>query len=252
MILDVWKECKGKVNIRTINETAWRMVESQEKISTRKLVDSIEEQKVLDGIIEESKLDVSASQTAFHPFLYDQFSYPPLKYGSRFGKKTEPSLWYGSLSAETTMVEKAFYRFALIDASVGDFGMVSSLMTLFSVRLKITNGARLNESPFNKYKNQISSPTNYEVSQLLGARMRANDLDGFTFVSARDKNMGINVGLLKLSAFANKHPDAGSFQTWQCNTTKRNVEFTNSINDDVFVFPVDAFQIEGRLPFPAV
>src|SRR5438046_816718 len=110
MAFDVWKECNGIKNIRVINETAWRIVELQEKTSTRKLVDSIEEQKALDELIDESKPTLSISQAMFHPLLYTPFKYPPLKHGSRFGKKTESSLWYGSLNVETTMAEKAFYQ----------------------------------------------------------------------------------------------------------------------------------------------
>lgn len=254
MSLDVWKECNGVTNIRAINETAWRFVALQEKISTRKLVDSIEEQNVLDELIEKSKPTLAIAQTKFHPLLYTPFRCPPLKHGSRFGKRTEPSLWYGSLNIEAVMAEKAFYQLSLINASDVIFGIVSSPVNIFSVKLKIVNGVKLNEEPFIKYKDQISSPINYEVSQLLGARMRANNLDGFTFISARDKKMGVNVGLLKINAFANQNPDEGSFQTWQCNTTKINVEFTQmgSINDCTFTFPIKDFQVNGRLPFPAI
>jgi len=254
MALDVWKECNGEKNIITINETAWRIVELQEKISTRKLVDSIEEQKVLEELIQESKPALSASQAGFHPLLYTPFRYPPLKHGSRFGKRTEPSLWYGSLSVETVMAEKSFYLLAFIHASTGDFGVVTSPMTTFSVKLKIVKGVKLNEAPFIKYKDKISSPTNYEDSQLLGTCMRESDLDGFTFISARDVKRGINVGLFKTNAFVNKNPHAESFQTWQCNTTNSNVEFIQlgSINDHLFTFSIQNFQIDGKFPFPAI
>jgi len=254
MTLDIWKECKGEKCIRAINETAWRMVELQEKTSTRKLVDSIEEQKVLEELIEEAKPILSTSQTRFHPLLYTPFRYPPLKHGSRFGKKTESSLWYGSLIIETAMAEKAFYQLAFINASAGEFGIVTSPMTIFSVKLKIIKGAQLNKEPFSKYENKISSPTTYKDTQLLGLRMRENDIDGFTFVSARDANMGINVGLFNMSAFEKKTPEEKSFQTWQCNTTKNNVEFIKigSINDHTLTFSIKNFHIDGKLPFPAV
>ncbi len=254
MVLEIWKKCDGEKHIREINETAWRIVELQEKISTRKLVDSIAEQKALEELIEESKPAISISQIGFHPLLYTPFRYPPLKHGSRFGKKTEPSLWYGSLSIATATAEKAFYQLAFINASAGNFGFVTSPMTIFSVKLKIIKGVKLNEEPFTQYKEEMSSPTNYGNSQLLGTRMRTSNLDGFTFISARDAKMGVNIGLFKMNAFANKNPDARSFQTWQCNTTKINVEFiqTGSVKDPVITFLIQDFQIDGVLPFPAI
>ncbi len=93
MTFDIWKECNGEKNITTFNEIAWRVAELQEKTSTRKLVDSIEEQKVLEELIDESKPPLLKSQIGFHPLLYTPFRYLPLKNGSRFGKKTEPSFW---------------------------------------------------------------------------------------------------------------------------------------------------------------
>lgn len=237
-----------------INERAWRIVELQEKTSTRKLVDSVEEQKILEELMEESKPALSISQTGFHSLLYTPFRYPPLRYGSRFGKRTEPSLWYGSLSIETVMAEKAFYQLSFINASTGNFGMISSPMTTFSVQLRIVNGIKLNEKPFKKFRHVISSPTQYDNSQFLGKCMRENGIDGFTFISARDQKMGINVGLFKITAFANKNPEAKSFQIWQCNTTKINVEFIQmgSVNDTIYTFPIQNFQIDGRLPSPAI
>src|SRR5579883_749608 len=130
MIADIWKEGNGEKNITTINETAWRIVELQENTSTRKLVDSLEEQKILDELIEQSKPALLESQARFHPLLYTPFRYPPLKHGSRFGKKTEPSLWYGSLSPDTAMAEKAYYQLAFINASAGEFGLIISPMTI--------------------------------------------------------------------------------------------------------------------------
>ncbi len=218
------------------------------------MVDSIEEQEVLEELIEQSKPLLLLSQMNFHPLLYTPFRYPPLKNGSRFGKKTEPSLWYGSLTIETMMAEKAFYQFVFINASTANFGLVTSPMTTFSTHLNILNGIKLNETPFGQFKNEISSPSHYENSQFLGTRMRENNVDGFTFYSARDSKKGINVGIFKINAFRDKNPDRKSFATWQCNTTQMNVEFiqTGSLKEKIFTFSIQDFQVDGKLPCPAI
>lgn len=251
-MFDIWEKCDGKKNITNIRETAWRIVELQEKTSTRKLVDSLTEQKILDTLIEESKPMLLQAYIPFHPLLYTPFRYPPLKNGSRFGKKIEPSLWYGSINFETTMAEKAYYQLAFVNASHASFGMVVSPMTLFSVKINILKGIELNEPPFLKYKDQISSPISYENSQFLGRKMRENNIDGFKFISARDLNQGINIGLFNMHSFASKQPNAPSFQTWQCNTTKTNVEFVKlgSNNDHVFIFNIQDFTMDGIFPLP--
>ena len=103
MTTDIWKKHNGTKYIKLLNETAWRIIEAQELISKRKLVDSFEEQVVLEEIIESDKPSITKEYLNFHPLLYTPFRYPPLKYGSRFGKKTEPSLWYGSLKLHTAI-----------------------------------------------------------------------------------------------------------------------------------------------------
>lgn len=254
MIFDIWKECDGESHVRELKEVAWRIVELQQKTSTRKLVDTIEEQKILEELMDKSRPALLESQASFHSLLYTPFRYPPLKNGSRFGKKTEPSLWYGALTPQTAMAEKAYYQLAFINASIGDFGAIISPMTIFSVTLKMLRGVELNKQPFLNYKDQLSSPCTYEVTQFLGQKMRSSDVDGFTFISARDIRQGINIGVFKMGSFANKYPDGASFQTWQCNTTKNTVEFVQmgSIHEGVLVFPMQDFMIDGIFPFPCI
>src|SRR5690242_3503230 len=97
MSIDIWNTCHGTKQFILISETAWRLVEAQEKISLRKLVDSFEEQSILEKMINASQSSNMHNYLNLHEFLYTPFKYPPLKHGSRFGNKTESSLWYGSL-----------------------------------------------------------------------------------------------------------------------------------------------------------
>lgn len=249
MTLDIWKKCHDEKNIKVITETAWRIEPLEEKTSLRKLVDSIEEQKILEEMMRESASEVSRS--GLHPLLGNRFKNPPLTRASRFGRKTEPSLWYGALNVETSLVEIAFHRLAFINASVISDESVISQMIAFSVNLKILRGIALHEKPFIKYKNEISSPSSYAVSQLLGANMRKNNIDGFTFISARDVKAGVNVGLFKINAFAGQSPNRESLQTWQCFLTANKAEFVQTSVDSerAFVFPVQDFQVDGKLPF---
>jgi hypothetical protein len=253
MVVDIWTECNGIKQTTLFNETVWRLIEAQENISTRKLVDSFEEQMILEEMVESSKPFIAKEYFHLHPLLYTPFRYPPLKHGSRFGKKTEPSLWYGSLEMRTAMAEKAFYQFNFIRASKAKYGIVEQPLTIFSARVKTESNIKLFASPFSDYTTLISSPDSYEASQKLGSAMREANIQAFSYQSARDQNNGINVALFTPQAFLHKKPDAASFQSWSCISSDELVEFisTSSISINRNSFPLNQFMINGALPFPA-
>lgn len=254
LVVDIWNKCDGKKHINLINEKAWRIIEAQEITATRKLVDSFDEQVILEDLLESTKPHVSAEFDSFHPLLYTPFRYPPLKHGSRFGRKTEPSLWYGSLELNTAMAEKAFYQFNFLRASEAVYNTVQVPLTVFSTKVKTEKGIKLTEAPFAEYTNIISSPNSYDSSQQLGAAMRDENIQAFTYFSARSPGSQANIALFSAQAFLHKKPEAPSFQSWQCIANNNVIEFTRSsaINTETIAFPLDRFLINGRLPFPVM
>ena len=254
MTLNIWNECDGKNNITTLNELAWRIVESQDSASTRKLVSSLDEQILLEQMIEEVKPPVPSSYSKLHPLLYTPFRYPPLRHGSRFGRKHEPSLWYGSQKLKTAMADLAFYRFNFLRASEAQFGVVVSQFTAFSVHINTEQAIRLIDDPFSKFRDVISSPVDYSASQELGTVMRDEGISGFNYLSARDPGAGVNIGVFAPAAFAKKLPENVSFQSWQCVADHRVVEFlrTNAIEMETVNFSIDSYLVDGVLPFPAM
>ncbi len=253
MSKDIWAECEGKNHISTLKETAWRLVEAQEITATRRLVDSLEEQIILEDIIENAKPPLSKRYLEYHPLLHTPFRYPPLKYGSRFGSPLEHSLWYGSTQPATTMAEKAYYQFHFLRASSADFGMVELRLTLFSANVKTEKGVSLLKKPFAEHKQTISSPDSYHRSQLLGAAMREDGVEAFTYQSARDPNDGVNIALFTPKAFMHKSPTANSFQSWQCIANKELIEFIRicAIELESLSFNINTFLVNGKLPYPA-
>jgi hypothetical protein len=72
------------------------MVESQQQIATSSLVDDLAEQALLEELIERSKPPLRSGTERLHYLLATPFRYPPLRHGSRFGGRFEPSLLYGA------------------------------------------------------------------------------------------------------------------------------------------------------------
>lgn len=249
--MNIWQQCEGNKQIKLLRCTAWRIVESQYQTATRKLVDSREEHEILEEIIESSKPTLPESCKEYHYLLSTPLRYPPLQYGSRFGTRYQPSLWYGSLNISTALAEKAYYRFLLLSETDAEFEELPITYSAFQADIETKKGINLSCSPFNLYKQEISKKDSYTVSQSLGTKMRDEKVEAFLFSSARCLKEGINVGLFVIEGFKQKKPTE-PFETWQgtVTTSKKTIEFvrTNGLDTITQIFSINMFLIEGRLP----
>ena len=239
--------------VRRLGGKAWRVVEAQHVISTRKLVDSAEEQEILERTIEDAKPPFPDTDgfRGLHYLLTTPFRYPPLGHGSRFGTRTEPSLWYGSARPRTAFAETAYYRLLFLEGTTADIEPVTVELSLFHVAVRTSRGVDLTRPPFDSQRAVIASPVSYEATQRLGSSMRASGVEAFRYPSARDVKGGKNLALFTPRAFAAKVPAVP--ETWYCVATSERVELTKM---DVFeqrrlVFPRGDFEVAGKLPQPA-
>ena len=93
------------------------MVESQHLFSTRKLVDSEAEHRVLEELIEGHK---PKGERGLHFLLATPFRYPPLPHGSRFGTRGQHGIWYGAVEQRTAFAESAYYRLLFLEGTAAD------------------------------------------------------------------------------------------------------------------------------------
>jgi hypothetical protein len=252
--LDIWTQCEGKSNLCTLSLTAWRIVEDQHVTATRKLVDSDEEQRILEEEIETVKppLAEDSEFVGLHYLLFSPFRYPPLKHGSRFGSRSERSLWYGAELLRTAQAEKAYYRLLLLRGSEAEFKHTEMPLTAYKVDVDTANGIDLTADPFAKFSDQIASKTDYQMSQTLGSQMRQDGIHAIRYFSARDPQRGVNIGLFTPKAFRAKEPK--SSQTWKCIASKMRVEFVRAdlLNTETVVFEFEKFAVDGQLPSPSI
>jgi RES domain len=253
-MLDIWQECQGDQHIQTFQCKAWRIIENQNRTATRKLVDSLKEQEILEEIIEFEKPALPELCQGYHYLLFTAFRYPPLKKGSRFGTRYEPSLWYGSYNIETALAEKAYYRLLLLRDSDAIFDELPITYTAFQAEIETNKGVDLTKTPFSQFKHEISKKDSYIYSQSLGSKMRSANIPAFSFKSARCPKEGINMGLFVPQGFKAKKP-LEPFQTWQGTVTnsKSHMEFvrTNGLHMEIQQFTIDIFMVDGKLPNPA-
>jgi len=231
----------------------WRVVEAQHVVSTRKLVDSLEEQEELERMIDERKppLPAEPAFAGLHYLLATPFRYPPLAHGSRFATRYERSLWYGSREIRAAFAETAYYRLLFLAGTTAELGPLAVDLTAFRVRVHTARGVDLTAEPFRGYEARISSPTSYRDSQALGRAMRQSGVEAFRFRSARDHRGGVNLGLFTPAAFAARRPE--SLQTWHGVADGERVEFSlrSFFERAAYRFDRAEFEIGGRLPAPA-
>ncbi len=239
-------------HIQQLHAEVFRVAESQQKVATNTLVDTLEEQRLLEEMLDRVKPRIPQECDQYDYLIYTPFRYPPLKHGSRFGKKHHSSIFYGSKNIEAAFAELAYYRFVYYD------GMMTSPKkkqkvtqhTSFRIDLQTEKGVVLNEQPFKKYKNKISDPTSYSVAQKLGEEMREKEIQAFSYFSARAENQ-INIGIFSCEAITCKIPQALSH--WSCITREKSVTIRSLDSRwSSISFELKQFLVDGTLPSPAI
>lgn len=221
--MNIWEECRGNFHTN-ISAAAWRIVEAQHILSSRDLVDTIEEHALLEDLLEESKPLIDKN---CHYLIFTPFRYPPLDYGSRFGRVYEPSLWYGSLDLTTAFAEVSYYRLQFFQDSCAHLGYVETPLTAFQAFVKTKRGIDLTEAPFQQYRDKISNKNSYEYSQPLGTAMREANTEACIFYSARTQNVAKNIAVYTSKIFIkNKGQYINNQQNWLCMTSRDQIEFT--------------------------
>ncbi len=250
--MSLWGDLDGAKHVRRLTIDAWRVVEAQHVIATRKLVDSDEEQELLEELLEGSKPPLGeAGDRGLHYLLTTPFRYPPLRHGSRFGTRLERGIWYGAKEKRTAFAEVAFYRLIFLEGTRASIEPLLVDLSAFVVPVATRCGIDLTRAPFSAHRERLSSKTSYRASQRFGRDMRRATVEAFAYFSARDQDDGVAIGVLRAAAFANPRPRG--LETWHCVATRERVELVHRdfFKKKTFAFPRAQFLVRGALPSPA-
>lgn len=250
----IWTRCGATANLAPLALKAWRVVEGQHVVSTRKLVDSDAEQQLLEELIDGVKPPLPADPEfeGLHYLLATPFRYPPLRHGSRFGSRAERGIWYGAESLSTAFAETAYYRLLFLEGTAAELPQVLTDVSAFTAAIDTRSGIELTAGPFVDVEPEIASPVRYDAAQRLGSEMRADGVEAFLYRSARDADRGRGCGVFTPRAFALRRPS--SPQTWLCAAGRDAVEFTQRdfFRHRALRYAREQFLVEGSLPAPAV
>ncbi|MBN1008479.1 RES family NAD+ phosphorylase [Amphritea pacifica] len=252
----IWQACQGAEQIRPISGTLFRLVESQEQVATTGYVNTLEEQAILEELLELSKPGYPTASpeeitSELHYLLKTPFRYPPLAWGSRFGRQHEPGLFYGGESLEATLAESAYYRFVFLLSMEGEppGTRLCTEHTLFTIGYRAQRGIQLQHSPFDNYTDQLTHPRDYTATQALGAAMREAGVEAFQYRSARSIQSGLCAALYTAALFTSNQPDTTA--QWLCELTATGVTFKAVASPQTWHYPLSQFKVDGEFPLPA-
>ncbi len=199
----------------------WRLVESQHIAATMKLVDSLDEQEVLESLLDASKPAPAPNTDTLDYLLSTPFRYSPLKSGSRFRGATDPGVFYGAETLRTAGAELGYWRRKFLrDAQ--DLTRIDPVAhTAFRVDIA-TSVLDLQSPPWVDQAALWQHPTDYRATQQLARAARAAGVGGILYRSVRDTLPAWCLALLTPAGFAQSKPHPER-QTWYLTVTRNEV-----------------------------
>jgi len=248
--LTFWRRVLRNANPAPLMGTLKRLVENQEQKVTVGLVDSFAEHEVLESLLDDSKprFDRHQGIQKLDYLLRTPWRYPPLQWGSRFGRNFEPSLFYGSLTSRALFAEAAYYRLVFLEGMQTPFkDRVISQFTVFEARYQTDTGFDLGKRPFTKHELVLRHKSRYRPCQNLGTELRDRGIEAIAYLSARTEGDERNIALLTPSALrSRKHFNP---QHGLCESKPSVVNFR--LGDELHTFHRKQFLDHGKFPQPA-
>lgn len=214
--------------------TAWRAVEAQHVVSTMRLVDTLEEQAVLEQLLEASKPAAPPATHGLHYLLATPFRYRA-PHGSRFRRAGTAGVWYGAATVRTACAEVAYWRWRFLTDSEGlRDGELLTEHTLFTADVR-GRAVDLAAEPWSASHDAWTHPAEYRATQALAEAARERRVQWIRYASARDPG-GTCAAVLDPTVLSG--PDLASQQTWHCRTTRQAVRLVHG--DDRLEWRFDA------------
>jgi len=215
MSSSIWTPAALSSDARPLAGTCWRLVEAQHRVSTLKLVDSVDEQEMLEELIQASKPSLPPECHHLHYLLSTPFRYGAVyPTGSRFrGAGLTEGVFYAANTPMTAVAEVAFYRLLFYAESPGTpWPANSAEYTAFRAEYATKRAVDLAKGKYAKHRASWMHVTDYAPCQAFAEAARAAGIDVIRYTSVRDPQQGMNVALLTCRAFVKPRPT--SLQTW--------------------------------------
>lgn len=191
----------------------WRVVECQNKASTLRVTDTLEDQAVLEELIEDVKPPIPASCRYLHFLLATPFRYAPYPHASRFRRADSyPGVFYAAENPMTAISEIAFYRLLFFNEAKGVRPPPRPVEhRAFSVHCLTEKAVDTTLMPL-AGEGDWTNPTEYADCHVLADESRVAGVEVIRYQSVRDQE-GRCVAVLDPVAFAETAPRG--LETWK-------------------------------------
>ena len=196
---------------------AWRGVEAQHVVSTMRLVDTTQEQEVLETLLEQSKPALPHSKAQKHYLLATPFRYRP-QHPSRFRRAGTLGLWYGAESLYAACAEVAYWRYRFILDSVPL--LESELLTEHTFFQAKVEGVAIDlmGPPWVDAKAVWTHGSDYTEPQAVADAARDRGVQWICYESVRAPGNRC-AAVLDVESLEMAAPDS-QHQTWHCRATR--------------------------------
>ena len=221
MTSPIWTPAALRSEARPRSGACWRLVEAQHLVSTMKLVDTLEEQTLLEEEIERSKPPGPPECAGLHYLLATPFRYGRYPGNSRFRREGySPGVFYASEEAATAVAETVFYRL-LFFAESPDTPLPRNPLefTGFETACSAPLAIDLTRPPFVENEAEWVKPADYSACLDLAHAAREAEITLIRYRSVRDPEGRANLALLSCTAFVAPAPHA--WATWRIAFSER-------------------------------
>jgi len=231
----------------SLRHDIWRAVEAQHVVATMALVDTLDEQHVLERLLDEGKPPVPDSAKHLHYLLFTPFRYSPPPGGSRFRGPNDPGVFYGADLPRTACAELGYWRWRhLLDVPALN-SMPAKPQTVFRVKLA-TDAVDLREPPFKRDRETWTQSDDYAGCQRFGLVAREAGIGAIRYESVRDPQHGGCCAVLAWKAFARSSPTEQ--QTWMLLVSRERVVWqrTGALRADEHEFVAARWTAPASMP----
>ena len=223
--MTIWTPRALASNAQSYDRELWRVVEAQHTASTMRLVDTLEEQDVLEATLEASKPRLPDDCAGLHYLLATPFRYRP-RTGSRFRSPFAAGVWYGAEALRTALAEKSYWRLRfLLDSP--DLPALKPVPHTAFVAAVAGTSVDLCAEPFARDRASWTHRTDYSATQAFAERARAAEIQIIRYESVRDPERGPCGAVLTPRTFKHRKPRRN--ETWFVAASRLAVRCTREV-----------------------
>ena len=218
----MWTPAALSSEIRQHRQDCLRFVEDQHRISTLRLVDSLEEQLQLEELLDTAKPPIPQECRHLHYLLFTPFRYRPAAHGSRFRAVGDRSgVLYGAESVETALHEIAFYRLLFLAEAPGMIAPERpTSMTVFCFANGPAAIIDLTTEPLLGDAHLWQNLADYAACQALATTARAAGVEAIRYGSMRHAG-GFNWAILTCRKLSDPYPER--YRQWHLLADRKGV-----------------------------